>query len=68
MCVYIYIYIFFFFFFFFFFALVHINNNKDKIKNGYIVIINLVMIIKKGIGWKELMSLGDFAFGTFRKL
>ncbi len=39
------------------FLLVHINNNKDKIKNSYIVIINLVMIITKGIGWKELMLL-----------
>ncbi len=25
------------------------------------MIINLVMIIKKRIGWKELMLLGDFA-------
>ncbi len=45
----------------FFFASVLIYNNKDKIKNSYIVIINLVMIIKKRSGGKDVMLLGDFA-------
>ncbi len=45
----------------FFFASVLIYNNKDKIKMSYIVIINLVMIIKKTSGGKDVMLLGDFA-------
>ncbi len=44
-----------------FFASVLIYNNKDKIKMSYIVIINLVMIIKKRSGGKDVMLLGDFA-------
>ncbi len=43
-----------------FFASVLIYN-KDKINNSYIVIINIVMIIKKIIGGKDATLLGDFA-------
>ncbi len=32
-----------------------------KIKNGYIVIINIVINIKKGSGGNDAMLLGDFA-------
>ncbi len=36
-------------------------NNKDKIKNSFIVVINILMIIKKRIGGKYAALLGDFA-------
>ncbi len=36
-------------------------NNKDKIKNSFIVVINILMIIKKIIGGKYAALLGDFA-------
>ncbi len=32
----------------------------DKIKNNYIVIYNIVIIVKNGIGEKYAMLLGDF--------
>ncbi len=35
--------------------------NKDKIKNGYIVTINIVINIKKGVGGNNATLLGDFA-------
>ncbi len=49
------------FLYLFIFASVLIYNNKDKIKNSYIVIINLVMIIKKRCGGKDVMFRSDFA-------
>ncbi len=44
-----------------FFASVLIFNNKDKIKNGYIVIINIVINIKKGNGGNNAVLLSDCA-------
>ncbi len=44
-----------------FFASVIIFNNKDKIKNGYIVIIKIVINIMKGSGGNNAPLLGDFA-------
>ncbi len=38
-----------------------IFNNKDQIKNGYIVINNILLIIKKRTGGKYATLLGDFA-------
>ncbi len=42
-----------------------IFNKKEKIKNSCIVINNIVIIIKKRIGGKYAMLLGDFALESF---
>ncbi len=48
-------------FFLLFVAAVLIYYNKDKIKNSYIVIIKIVIIIKKRTGGTDATLLGDFA-------
>ncbi len=45
---------------FFFFEMLFYNN-KDKIKKCFIVVINILLIIKKRIGGKYAALLGDFA-------